>query len=86
MTPQMEKMMRAMGQPVPTQKRILELNPEHAITQMMLEEFKVDPKSEKLKNLMQYSYDQAVLLEGGELADYKGFVERVNRFVVGKGE
>jgi molecular chaperone HtpG len=86
MTPQMEKMMRAMGQPVPTQKRILELNPEHAITQMMLNEFKVDPKSEKLKNLMQYSYDQAVLLEWGELVDYKGFVERVNRFVVGKGE
>lgn len=84
MTPQMEKMMRAMGQPVPGQKRTLELNPSHNITKMMLEEFKTDPKSEKLKDLMQYSYDQAVLLEGGELNDYKAFVERLNRFISGK--
>lgn len=84
MTPQMEKMMRAMGQPVPGQKRTLELNPSHNITKMMLEEFKTDPKSEKLKDLMQYSYDQAILLEGGELNDYKAFVERLNRFILGK--
>jgi hypothetical protein len=30
---------------------------------MMLEEFKNDLKSEKLKNLMLYTYEQAILLE-----------------------
>jgi hypothetical protein len=30
---------------------------------MMLEEFKKDLKSEKLKNLMLYTYEQAILLE-----------------------
>jgi hypothetical protein len=30
----------------------------------MLEEFKKDLKSEKLKDIMLYSYEQAILLEG----------------------
>jgi len=29
----------------------------------MLEEFKKDPKSEKLKDMMLYVYEQAILLE-----------------------
>jgi molecular chaperone HtpG len=35
----MEKMMKAMGQPVPEQKRILELNPNNALVKAMKEEF-----------------------------------------------
>lgn len=63
MTPQMEKMYKAMGQALPPQKRILELNPRHEIVQMMKEEFSSDIKSEKLKNMMKYAYEQAILLE-----------------------
>jgi molecular chaperone HtpG len=59
----MEKMMKAMGQPVPTQKRILELNPNNSLVSAMKEEFLKDIKSEKLSDLMKYAYNQAVLLE-----------------------
>jgi len=59
----MEKMMKAMGQPVPAQKRILELNPKNALVSAMQDEFKADIKSEKLSDLMKYAYNQAILLE-----------------------
>jgi len=81
---QMEKMMRAMWQEVPIQKRTLELNPNHKIIQLMQEEFQSDVKSEKLKNLIWYVYEQALLLEWGELTDYRCFVERMNQFIVEK--
>lgn len=78
--PQMEKMMRAMGQAVPVQKRILELNPNNALVQSMKEEFGKDLKSEKLSEMMNYSYNQALLLEGGEIEDMAGFVQLLNKF------
>jgi len=81
---QMEKMMRAMGQEVPPQKRTLELNPDHKIVALMFEEFQSDLKSEKLKNLIWYVYEQALLLEWWELSDYRAFVERMNQFIVSK--
>lgn len=64
MNPQMEKMMKAMGQPVPDTKRVLELNPNNKLVKAMKKEFKEDIKSKKLKDLMSYAYMQAVLLEG----------------------
>jgi len=81
--PQMEKMMKAMGQPVPTQKRILELNPNNPLVSAMQEEFKKDLKSEKLSDLMKYAYNQAVLLEWGELENISEFVELTNKFAGG---
>jgi molecular chaperone HtpG len=58
----MEKMMKAMGQPVPPQKRVLELNPNIPLVQSIKEEFTKDIKSEKLKDMILYSYNSAVLL------------------------
>ncbi|MDQ7009301.1 MAG: molecular chaperone HtpG [Candidatus Gracilibacteria bacterium] len=81
--PQMEKMMKAMGQPVPSQKRVLELNPKNALVSAMQKEFKADIKSEKLSDLMKYAYNQAVLLEGGELENIAEFVELTNKFAGG---
>jgi len=63
MDPQMEKMMKSMGQPVPAQKRVLELNPNNSLVSAMQKEFKKDVKSKKLSDLMKYAYNQAVLLE-----------------------
>ncbi|MDD5769965.1 MAG: molecular chaperone HtpG, partial [Candidatus Gracilibacteria bacterium] len=82
LTPQMEKMMKSMGQQIPTQKRILELNPENEVIKTMLEEFKKDLKSLKLQDMIKYVYQQAILLEGGELEDYRGFINIVNKFIV----
>jgi molecular chaperone HtpG len=81
--PQMEKMMKAMWQPVPTQKRVLELNPNNILVSAMQEEFKSDIKSEKLSDLMKYAYNQAILLEWWELENISDFVELTNKFAGG---
>lgn len=81
LTPQMEKMMKAMWQQVPAQKRIFEINPKNEISKLMLEEFKKDLKSEKLKDLIIFSYEQAILLEGWELSNMKEFLWRVSKFI-----
>gem|GEM_PF-456529 len=80
MNPQMEKMMKAMGQPVPETKRILELNPSNKLVKAMKKEFKDDIKSKKLKDLTNYAYMQAILLEGGELENIADFVGLTNKF------
>jgi molecular chaperone HtpG len=59
----MEKMMKAMGQIIPVQKRVLELNPKNPLISSMKKEFDSDIKSEKLKDIINYSYMQAILLE-----------------------
>lgn len=81
LTPQMEKMMKAMGQAIPTQKRILELNPKSPLVISMFDEFKKDLKSEKLRDMIQYVYEQAILLEWWELEDYRWFINRINKFI-----
>ena len=78
--PQLEKMMKAMWQQVPTQKRILELNPKNPIIDSMKSEFNKDLKSEKLTDIMKYSYNQAILLEWGELENPSEFIELTNKF------
>ncbi|MDR3150863.1 MAG: hypothetical protein LBU14_04645 [Candidatus Peribacteria bacterium] len=82
MDPQLEKMMRAMGQSIPIQKRILELNPKNSLVDLMKKEFDKDIKSEKLQDVIKYVYGQAVLLEGGELDNIGEFVEVMNKIAV----
>ncbi|MDD2871707.1 MAG: molecular chaperone HtpG [Candidatus Gracilibacteria bacterium] len=81
--PQLEKMMKAMGQEVPTQKRILELNSKNPLVESMKTEFEHDMKSEKLSDIISYAYMQAVLLEGGELENPAAFVDLTNKFAKG---
>jgi molecular chaperone HtpG len=59
----MEKMYKAMGQNIPMQKRILELNPEHTLVKSMKKEFEKNIKSEKLKDLIKYAYLESLVLE-----------------------
>ncbi len=78
--PQMEKMMKAMGQDVPVQKRILELNPKNSLIDSMKSEFDKDIKSEKLQDIIKYAYNQAILLEWGELENPAEFIWLTNKF------
>ncbi len=78
--PQLEKMMRAMWQEVPTQKRILELNPKNKLVEMMKTEFEKDLKSEKLQDTIKYAYYQAILLEWWEIKNISEFVNLTNKF------
>ena len=74
-TPQMEKLMRAMGQEPPPVKRVLELNAEHPVTQKL--EAMREQDDEAFGNFAELLYGQALLAEGGQLDDPAKFARLV---------
>jgi molecular chaperone HtpG len=76
-TPTLEKMYRAMGQEMPQVKRILEVNPKHALVTGLREAHGARPDDADLAETAHLVHDLAVLAEGGELADPATFVKRV---------
>lgn len=79
-SPQMEELMRRMGQAVPVSKRTLELNPEHPLVQR-LQALQANAPVEHLQTHIRTLRDQAVLAEGGKLADPAGFAKRVQELL-----
>ncbi len=77
MTPQLEQLMKASGQEIPVQKRILEINPKHEILGKMQQIFEKDKEDASLEDYAQILYGQAVLAEGGQLPDPASFSNRV---------
>ncbi|MBN9355960.1 MAG: molecular chaperone HtpG [Herbaspirillum huttiense] len=66
------RMLKAAGQAAPESKPTLEINPDHPLVQRLkYEEARFDDWSHIL-------YDQALLAEGGTLADPASFVKRLN--------
>jgi molecular chaperone HtpG len=72
-----ERMLRAYQQDLPSQKRILELNPKHALIVRLKGEHAKDASSEKLQESIEMLYDQALLTEGSPLPDPARFAARV---------
>lgn len=74
MPSQMVKLMKAAGQPVPEQKFILELNPEHGLVK------KLDAETDegRFAQWSELLLDQATLAEQGSLDDPAAFVNRIN--------
>ncbi|QKK03290.1 MAG: molecular chaperone HtpG [Pseudomonadota bacterium] len=84
MSLQMQKMLRQAGQDVPDSKPNLEINADHPLLAMM----NAVDSEKRFGELAQLLFDQALLAEGGELADPAGYVRRVNTLLVdalGKG-
>lgn len=73
MTPQMEQIMKAMGQDVQPTKRVLELNADHAIVRALRGAHEADANDPRLVEYANLLHGQAVLAEGGELADPAAF-------------
>ena len=73
MNPAMERMMRQMGQSVPKQKRILELNPKHELFSKLKNLFEGDQESAKLGHYTQLIYGQALIAEGSPLTEPEAF-------------
>lgn len=73
--PQMERLLKAAGQPVAEVKPILELNPEHPIIRKLHEGI----ESERLNEWVQILFEQALLSEGSPLPDPAAFVQRINK-------
>ncbi|MFD4941214.1 molecular chaperone HtpG [Streptomyces sp. NPDC058239] len=75
-TPALENMYRAMGQPVPHVKRILELNPEHPLVSGLNRAHaeRGEDAGSGLEETAELLHDLALLAEGGELGDPSRFV------------
>jgi molecular chaperone HtpG len=82
LNPQMEKILKAMGQNVPDSKKILEINPDHALFAAMNELFERDKESPVLKEYIALLYDQALLLEGSRPKEPAAFAKSVARLMV----
>ncbi|MFE6776767.1 molecular chaperone HtpG [Streptomyces sp. NPDC057702] len=74
-TPALQNMYRAMGQEVPVAKRILELNPGHALVSGLRAARAERADDEGLTETAELIYDMALLAEGGELPDPARFVK-----------
>lgn len=70
----LERMLKAAGQPVPHAKPILEINLQHPIVTRLRDE----ADAARFAEWSQILFDQATLAEGGQLEDPAGFVRRLN--------
>jgi molecular chaperone HtpG len=79
--PQMERVLKSMGQEVPENKKILEINPDHPLFAAMNDLFDKDPKSELLSEYSGMLYDQALLLEGSRLKNPAAFAKAMTKLM-----
>ncbi len=77
MSPQIERMMQAMGQEVPASKRLLELNPEHALIKKLASVHADDPDDDRVVEYGRMLYDQALLSEGGQPTNPARFARNI---------
>jgi len=70
----LERLLKAAGQKAPASKPILEINPTHPIVTRL----KAETDAKRFDDWTRILHDQALLAEGGELADPGSFVTRVN--------
>jgi molecular chaperone HtpG len=80
--PNMERLLKAMGQEVPDQKRILEINPSHPVFDAMNALFEKDKNDPLLPEYITLLYDQALLLEGSKPKDPVVFAKSMARLMV----
>ncbi|QGZ38748.1 molecular chaperone HtpG [Pseudoduganella flava] len=73
------RMLKAAGQNAPESKPILEINPSHPLVTRLKYENAEDGKFADWSHIL---FDQALLAEGGALADPASFVKRVNEMLL----
>ncbi|MCE7872086.1 molecular chaperone HtpG [bacterium CPR1] len=80
--PNLERLMRAMGQEVPAIKRILEVNPDHPLLVRMKAVYQAKPDDPALAEQSELLYGLAVLAEGGDLPDASRFTRLLGELMV----
>ena len=70
----LERMLKAAGQKVPSSKPILEINPTHPL----IAKLKAEQGKERFADWCYILFDQSLLAEGGQIEDPAGFVKRLN--------
>jgi molecular chaperone HtpG len=73
------RMLKAAGQSAPESKPILEINPNHPLVTRLKYE---DADSARFGDWSHILFDQAMLAEGGSLADPASFVKRLNEMLL----
>ena len=81
MTPQMERMMKHMNQGIPTQKRIMEINPDHSIITKLTERLSTNENDELVDDFTWMLYDQALLSEGSPVVDNAKYGQRISKLM-----
>jgi molecular chaperone HtpG len=71
----MERIMKAMGQDMPEEKPILEINPDHALIANL------EKDESNLDDWAHILFDQAALAEGAVLKDPGAYVKRINKLL-----
>ena len=79
MSARQEKVLREAGHDVPKQKRILELNAEHAVVQKL----QALTDDERFADWSALLYDQALLAEGSLPTDPAAFSRRITNLMAG---
>ncbi len=76
---QMRRMLEAAGQALPESKRVLEVNMAHPLI------VKMDQQSDEalFADMVELIFEQAQLAEGSQLEDPAGYVDRINKLVLG---
>ena len=83
MSPQMQRLMEQMGEKAPKQKRILELNPKHALFERLKGELGGDDAG-RAGHYAQLLYGQALIAEGSPVSDPAAFTEALTALMVGR--
>lgn len=78
MSANIQRILKASGQDVPTAKPILELNPQHELVNKL----KSVTDDTQFADWSHVLLDQAILAEGGQLTDPASFVSRLNQFLL----
>ncbi|MBT9583219.1 molecular chaperone HtpG [bacterium] len=76
-SPHFEKLMKAMGQEMPAQPRILEINPDHPFVQKLQSRYDEKQDQDELNTWAHLLYSLALLAEGGELTKPAEFTRQV---------
>jgi molecular chaperone HtpG len=77
----MERILKMSNQTFDASKKILEINPEHAISKKALKAFEADGESSDSQDWMEYLYGQALIAEGSELPDPASYVKLINKML-----
>ncbi|KKL77499.1 hypothetical protein LCGC14_2034280, partial [marine sediment metagenome] len=78
----LEALMKAMGQKVPSQERTLEVNPSHPLVRAMESKHKAGGSEAELKEYVALLYGQARLLMGDRPDDPAAFARAINKLMI----
>jgi len=80
--PQMEKLLKSMGQDIPVTKRILEVNPTHQVFEAMNALLEKGGNDQLLKEYIDLLYNQSLLLEGSKVKEPAAFAKTMAKLML----